>query len=82
MIINGIPYIHKEGQFKRAKAIIVKTTNMGPIPAEALLTNAGVPYLTNDKQFIMTTGSQNLTSTSTEDFILYEFLTYIPRIIK
>ena len=49
IIACSITYIYRDGSFKRARPIIVKTTNMGKIPADALMTNTGVPYLTNDK---------------------------------
>lgn len=69
---HGITYIYTNGEFKRAKPIIVKTTNMGPIPMEALMTNEGIPYLTKNKQFILTTGSKNLTNSTLIDLPLVD----------
>lgn len=77
----SIAYIYRNGSFKRARPIIIKTTDMGKIPADALMTNAGIPYLTNDKQFIRTTGSNNLTPESNENYILYEFIRYNPQLV-
>ncbi len=78
---RSITYIYRNGSFKRARPIIIKTTDMGKIPADALMTNAGIPYLTNDKQFIRTTGSSNLTPESSENYILYEFIRYSPWVV-
>lgn len=77
---RNIAYIYTNGSFKRAKPIIIKTTNMGKIPENALMTKADIPYLTNDKQFVLTTGSSTLTPESSEDYILYEFIEYSPQI--
>ena len=79
IIARSITYIYRDGSFKRARPIIVKTTYMGKIPADALMTNTGVPYLTNDKQFIRYCWKQsNLTPESSENYILHEFIRYSP----
>lgn len=67
--------------FRQVNPIIVKTTNIGPILSNALVTNSGIPYLTKDKQYILTTNTQNLTPDSQEDYIIYECINYKPCIL-
>ena len=77
---RAIPYIYVNGAFRKFQPIIIKTTNMGPLPLDVLMTKDNIPYLNKDKQFIRVPNSTNLTATVNDDYILYEFFNYNIRI--
>lgn len=77
-----IPYVCIDGKFKRAKTFIMKITNMGPIPDTALLSNSQVPILTKNREYIITTNTQDITNVGTNDYILFENnIYYTPHIL-
>lgn len=77
-----IPYIRINGSFRRAMPIIVKITNMGPIPNTALLSQSNTPILTKNREYILTTNTQNITNVGNNDYILFENnLHYTPHIL-
>lgn len=78
-----IPYIYKNGAFKRVRPVIIKTTNMGKIPSNALVLNDGAtPFLTNTKEYLLVDPSTTgLTAESTYDYILYEYPRYVAYIM-
>lgn len=64
--IKSQAFIYINGAFKRVKPIIIKEHNLGPIPNGAILTNTGVPFLTKDMQYVITTSDNtNITFTNT-----------------
>ena len=79
-----IPYIYKDGAFKRIKPIIMKVTNMGKIPSNALVLNDGVtPFVTNTKEYLLVDPSTSgLTAESTSDYILCEYPKYVAYIMS
>lgn len=81
MATTHIPYIWHNGTWHKAKPIIIKITNMGPIPSNALLANDGIPFLTKSKEFFLVSSSTpNLTATSSTDYLRYEELKYTAKI--
>lgn len=76
-------YIYTNGAFKRVKPIIMRVTNMGKIPNNALVLNDRVtPFLTNTKEYLLVDSSTSgLTAESTYDYILYEYPKYMACII-
>lgn len=63
---KSLAFIYINGAFKRVKPIIIKEHNLGPIPNGAILTNTGVPFLTKDMQYVITTSDNtNVTFTNT-----------------
>lgn len=76
-------YIYTNGAFKKVKPIIMKVTNMGKIPRNALVLNDGItPFLTSTKEYLLVDPSTSgLTAESTYDYILYEYPKYVACII-
>ena len=76
-------YIYANGTFKKVKPIIMKVTNMGKIPSNALVLHDGAtPFLTSTKEYLLVDPSTTgLTAESTSDYILYEHLKYVAYII-
>lgn len=76
-------YVYKDNSFIKARPIIMRVTNMGKIPTNALVLNDGVtPFLTNTKEYLLVDPSTSgLTAESTEDYILYEYPKYVTYII-
>lgn len=76
-------YIYMNGAFKRVKPIIIKATNMGKIPNNALILNDGItPFLTNTKEYLLVDPSTSgLTAGSSSDYILYEYPKYVAYIM-
>lgn len=77
MATTHTPHIWHDGTWHKVKPVIIKITNMGPIPSNALLTSAGVPFLTNTKEyFLVDPNTEGLTAESSTDYLLYEELKY------
>lgn len=71
------PHVWHDGAWHKTRPVIINITNMGKIPSNALLTNAGIPFLTNSKEFFLVDPSTSgLTAESTNDYLLYETLKY------
>ena len=76
-----VPCIYIDGTWKKVKPVIINITNMGKIPSNALLTSAGVPFLTDTKEFFLVSSSTpGLTATSSTDYLRYEELKYTAKI--
>lgn len=58
------PVIYKNGVFYNVKPYIIKVTNLGPIPEQGLLTNSEIPYLTNTKQYFVTSDTMAVYSSN------------------
>ena len=76
------PVIYKDGTFYKVKPYIIRVTNLGQVPQEAFASNDSEPYLTNEKDYLITTNSETTTDTSSEDYILYEMVSYKSYIYK
>jgi hypothetical protein len=76
------PVIYKDGTFYKVKPYIIRITNLGQVPQEAFASNDREPYLTNKKDYFITTNSKTTTNTSNEDYILYEMIAYQSYIYK
>lgn len=81
MTSTYVPCIYINGAWKKVKPIIFNKTNMGKIPSNALITSAGVPFLTKSKEFFLVDPlTSGLTPASTNDYILEEVLKYTAKI--
>ena len=76
------PAIYRYGAFQKLKPYIIRTINLGQVPQHALASNDSEPYLTNEKDYIITTNSKTTTDASNEDYILYEMISYKTYIYK
>lgn len=70
------PFIYRNGSFHKLKPYIIRVTNLGQVPQYALASNDREPYLTNEKDYFITTDSKITTGASNEDYILYEIISH------
>lgn len=76
------PAIYRDGAFHKLRPYIIRAINLGQVPQHALASNDSEPYLTNEKDYFITTDSKITTDASNEDYILYEMISYKTYIYK